>query len=67
MTRASTAPARSWRSARAAINSRPIVESLVKSTREMRETNKALEERLSLSKTEISNLSTASRRSAPRA
>jgi diguanylate cyclase len=33
-----------------------IVESLVKSTREMRDTNKALEDRLSLSKTEISNL-----------
>jgi diguanylate cyclase len=33
-----------------------IVESLVKSTREMRDTNKALEERLALSKTEISNL-----------
>ncbi len=33
-----------------------IVESLVKSTREMRDTNKTLEERLSLSKTEISDL-----------
>jgi diguanylate cyclase len=33
-----------------------IVESLVQSTREMRETNKALEERLTLSKNEISNL-----------
>jgi len=33
-----------------------IVESLVKSTRQMRGTNKALEERLTLSKTEISNL-----------
>src|SRR5258708_1742355 len=33
-----------------------VVEQLVKSTREMRETNKALENRLSLSKTEISNL-----------
>src|SRR5947199_322128 len=33
-----------------------IVETLVKSTREMRDTNKALEDRLSLSKTEISNL-----------
>ena len=33
-----------------------IVETLVKSTHEMRETNKALEERLSLSKNEISNL-----------
>jgi diguanylate cyclase len=33
-----------------------VVESLVKSTREMRETNKALEDRLTLSKSEISNL-----------
>src|SRR5580698_4924555 len=33
-----------------------IVESLVQSTREMRDTNKALEDRLSLSKNEISNL-----------
>src|SRR6202007_877323 len=33
-----------------------IVESLLKSTREMRETNKALEQRLTLSKSEISNL-----------
>ena len=33
-----------------------IVEMLVKSTREMRETNKALEDRLTLSKNEISNL-----------
>ncbi|HEX2367041.1 MAG TPA: GGDEF domain-containing protein, partial [Bradyrhizobium sp.] len=33
-----------------------IVESLVKSTREMRDTNKVLEERLLLSKSEISNL-----------
>jgi diguanylate cyclase len=33
-----------------------IVESLAKSTREMRETNKTLEERLMLSKNEISNL-----------
>jgi diguanylate cyclase len=33
-----------------------IVETLVKSTREMRETNKALEDRLTLSKNEISNL-----------
>jgi diguanylate cyclase len=33
-----------------------IVDTLVKSTREMRDTNKALEERLVLSKTEISNL-----------
>jgi diguanylate cyclase len=33
-----------------------IAESLLQATREMRETNKALEDRLSLSKTEISNL-----------
>ena len=33
-----------------------VVESLLRSTREMRETNKALEERLMLSKNEISNL-----------
>ena len=33
-----------------------VVESLVKSTQEMRDTNKALEERLTLSRTEISNL-----------
>jgi diguanylate cyclase len=33
-----------------------IVDILVKSTREMRETNRALEERLTLSKSEISNL-----------
>jgi diguanylate cyclase len=33
-----------------------IVETLIKSTREMRSTNKALEERLTLSKSEISNL-----------
>ncbi len=33
-----------------------VVETLVKSTREMRETNKALEARLTLSKNEISNL-----------
>ena len=33
-----------------------IVQSLLKSTHEMRETNKALEERLTLSKNEISNL-----------
>jgi diguanylate cyclase len=33
-----------------------IVESLVKSTREMRDTNKALQSRLALSKTEISHL-----------
>ena len=35
---------------------RAIVEMLAKSTHEMRETNKALEERLTLSKNEISNL-----------
>ena len=33
-----------------------VVDSLMKSTREMQETNKALENRLTLSKTEISNL-----------
>ncbi len=33
-----------------------VVEQLMKSTRDMRDTNKALENRLSLSKTEISNL-----------
>jgi len=33
-----------------------IVETLARSTREMRDTNKALEDRLALSKTEISNL-----------
>jgi diguanylate cyclase len=33
-----------------------VIEGLVKSTREMRDTNKALEDRLLLSKTEISNL-----------
>jgi diguanylate cyclase len=33
-----------------------IVESLTKATREMRDTNKALEDRLTVSKTEISNL-----------
>ncbi|SDS29089.1 GGDEF domain-containing protein [Bradyrhizobium canariense] len=35
---------------------KPIIELLLRSTREMRETNKALEDRLQLSKTEISNL-----------
>lgn len=35
---------------------RAIVETLVKSTREMRDTNKVLEDRLTLSKSEISNL-----------
>src|SRR5260370_35177149 len=33
-----------------------VVESLMKSTREMRDTNQALEDRLTLSKSEISNL-----------
>jgi diguanylate cyclase len=33
-----------------------VIETLVKSTQEMRETNKALEERLALSKSEINNL-----------
>src|SRR5258705_159818 len=35
---------------------KPIVASMLQSTREMRDPNKALEDRLSLSKTEISNL-----------
>jgi diguanylate cyclase len=35
---------------------RSVVDTLTKSTHEMRDTNKALEERLALSKTEISNL-----------
>ena len=35
---------------------KPIVQSLLQSTHEMRDTNKALENRLSLSKTEIGNL-----------
>jgi diguanylate cyclase len=35
---------------------KPIVETLLKSTREMRDTTKALEDRLTLSKSEISNL-----------
>src|SRR6202012_1510777 len=35
---------------------RAIIETLMKSTREMRDTNKALEDRLLLSKTEINNL-----------
>jgi diguanylate cyclase len=42
--------------ARTAVQVREIVETLVKSTRQMRDTNKALEARLTLSKTEISNL-----------
>jgi len=43
-------------SARSGEQVKAVVESLVKSTREMRETNKALEDRLTLSKSEISNL-----------
>jgi diguanylate cyclase len=43
-------------SAESADQVKTVVESLMKSTREMRETNKALEERLTLSKDEISNL-----------
>src|SRR5262249_25598233 len=43
-------------SAKSADQVKAIVETLSKSTREMRETNKALEERLTLSKNEISNL-----------
>jgi diguanylate cyclase len=42
--------------AKSAEQVKAVVESLVKSTREMRDTNKALEERLTLSKSEISNL-----------
>jgi len=44
------------RTARSAEQVKTIVESLLRSTHEMRETNKALEQRLSLSKNEISNL-----------
>jgi diguanylate cyclase len=43
-------------SAKTGAEVKAIVETLTNSTREMRETNKALEERLSLSKSEISNL-----------
>jgi diguanylate cyclase len=42
--------------ARTAAQVREIVDTLLKSTREMRDTNKALEARLALSKTEIGNL-----------
>ena len=42
--------------ARTAAQVKEIVETLIKSTPEMRDTNKALEARLALSKTEISNL-----------
>ena len=42
--------------ARTAAQVKEIVETLIKSTHEMRDTNKALEARLALSKTEISNL-----------
>ncbi len=42
--------------AHSAAQVKAIVDVVVKSTREMRETNKALEERLALSKNEISNL-----------
>ncbi|UPJ53619.1 GGDEF domain-containing protein [Bradyrhizobium sp. 200] len=44
------------RSAKSGEQIKAVVDGLVKSTREMQETNKALESRLSLSKTEISNL-----------
>jgi len=44
------------RSAKTRDQIKPIVDGLMKSTREMRETNKALENRLALSKTEISDL-----------
>jgi diguanylate cyclase len=43
-------------SARTAAQIKQIVEVLIKSTHEMRDTNKALEQRLALSKNEISNL-----------
>ena len=53
-------PVRRHRKARRSRSNREqvkaVVETLVKSTREMRDTNKALEDRLTLSKTEISNL-----------
>jgi diguanylate cyclase len=42
--------------AKSHIQVKAIIESLIKSTAEMRDTNKALEERLTLSKSEISNL-----------
>ena len=44
------------RSAKTRDQIKPIVDGLMKSTREMRETNKVLENRLALSKTEISDL-----------
>jgi diguanylate cyclase len=44
------------RSAKTRDQIKPIVDGLMKSTREMRDTNKALENRLALSKTEISDL-----------
>ena len=42
--------------AQSGVQVKTVVESLMKSTREMRDTNKALEDRLTLSKSEISNL-----------
>ena len=56
MTPAWTAPAKKLRHAESRDQIKAIVEGLMKSTREMRETNKALEDRLTLSKIEISNL-----------
>src|SRR5206468_8212360 len=44
------------RSAESRDQIKAVVDGLMKSTREMRETNKALQNRLSLSKSEISNL-----------
>src|SRR4029453_16430207 len=46
----------SLRNAKTRDQIKAVVDGLMKSTREMQETNKALENRLSLSKTEISNL-----------
>ena len=54
--RACRAPSKKLAVAKNRDQIKAIVETLVKSTREMRETNKALEDRLVLSKTEISNL-----------
>ncbi|MFK4647789.1 diguanylate cyclase (GGDEF)-like protein [Bradyrhizobium ottawaense] len=49
-------PQRNWRSAKNREQIKAIVETLLRSTSEMRETNKTLEDRLTLSKNEISNL-----------
>ena len=53
--------------ARSSAQVKAIVESLVKSTREMREINKALEDRLTLSKGAISNLQQSLERSGRKA